>query len=132
MPTGPPPYVPPVPSLTVPALLRAADRALVALEGAGTDERTYALAWRAVDDLAEQLAAVAAVHGCPRPFATLLLDCRDRLGSHLLAADQLCEIGQPIDSRVRVLERGVSSMVGDLLTAAAPGDDVAAPALRLG
>ena len=97
----------------VPLLLREAQRAEDALVRA--DPVTYADACLRTERFAEHLAAVAGRDDCPARLVTLLLDCRDRLASHLLAADRLTEVGHPHDSRVRVLRRGVRGVIGDLL-----------------
>jgi hypothetical protein len=97
----------------VPALLRCAQRAEDMLVRA--DPSTYATAWQRTEQVAVDLAAVAGRDDCPPRLSTLLLDCRDRLGSHLLAAERLAEVGHPHDSRIRVLRRGVRGVMGDLL-----------------
>jgi hypothetical protein len=112
------------------ALLRQAHGALAALGAAvrppGT-ERDYLVAWRLVDRVGDSLARAAARPDCPARLGASLLDWRDRLGSHLLAADQLRDVGHPIASRARVLERGIRSTIGELLSVAAVPAAAGAP-----
>lgn len=72
-------------------------------------------AWcEVVDDAARWLALLGADEACPREVSNALLDWRDRLSSHILAARALAEIEVHADVEAHMLERGLSDVAAEV------------------
>jgi len=75
---------------------------------------------------ADRLGALGRLGGCSARLGRSLLDWRDHLSSHVLAARALQDIGVHGDAATHLLERGLADVAGQL--AALRGDT--APAFR--
>ena len=66
--------------------------------------------WRVVQDAADHLARVARDATCPDALGVVLLDWRDRLSSHILAARALAELDVHRDLAEQLLCRGLDEI----------------------
>jgi hypothetical protein len=99
---------------------RLALRAAARLEGARRQldhpavvDAPVEVAARFVDAAAESLTREAAVDSCPHALRTILLDWRDRLGSHVLTARALGELEVHPDLARQLLRRGLDEILGE-------------------
>jgi hypothetical protein len=72
-------------------------------------------AWyRIVDTAGERLARLSVDDSCDRSTGLILLDWRDRLSSHVLAARALADIQVHADVEIHMLERGLVEVASAL------------------
>ena len=70
--------------------------------------------WTPVEEAADALAAAANRPWCPAAVNALLLDWRDRLGSHVLAARALADLDVHSDLAEQFLRRGLDEVISEV------------------
>jgi hypothetical protein len=88
-------------------------RARTQLDEPAFAEVTVEVAARSVDASAAPLRVVAGDDRCPDDLRTVLLDWRDRLGSHVLTARALGELEVHPDLARQLLRRGLDEVLGE-------------------
>lgn len=88
-------------------------RARQQLDDPAFDEVSVEAAARMVDAAATPLVLVASDDACPDDLRTVLLDWRDRLGSHILTARALGELEVHPDLARQLLRRGLDEVLGE-------------------
>ncbi len=93
------------------AVILIAQGTLDAAVQAGSDVDAW---YRIVDTAGERLARLSVDDACDRRTGLMLLDWRDRLSSHALAARALADIQRDADVEIHMLERGLAEVASAL------------------
>ena len=70
--------------------------------------------YRIVDTAGDRLALLSMDESCDRRTGLMLLDWRDRLSSHVLAAQALADIEVHADVEIHMLQRGLAEVASAL------------------